>query len=57
LPIATNPITETAGTSAHQPLRKARRRAGAHARGSATTNPWQSDRIPIDAQNGNTQSK
>jgi hypothetical protein len=39
LPIATNPITETVGTSAHQPLRNARRRAGAHARGSATTAP------------------
>ncbi|HEX3692934.1 MAG TPA: hypothetical protein VHU13_06275 [Solirubrobacteraceae bacterium] len=54
LPIATNPITDTAGISAHQPLRSLPNQTGDQTADSATTAAWLSERTPIDIQNGNT---
>jgi hypothetical protein len=51
-PTATKPITDSAGTSAHQALRSRPSRPGDHAATSATTAAWHSDRIAIDSQNG-----
>jgi hypothetical protein len=53
-PTATKPTIESAGTSAHQRLRKRAIHAGDQDRGSATTKPWQSDSTAMEAQNGIT---
>ncbi len=53
LPIATNPITDTAGINAHQPLRNRPSQAGDQFEGRATTAAWHSERTPIEIQNGN----
>jgi|GEM_PF-6049567 len=53
-PIATKPITESAGTKAHRRLCKRAIQAGDQARGRATTKPWQSESTPIESQNGIT---
>jgi hypothetical protein len=54
LPNATNPITDIAGIDAQSGLRNRAKLPGDHARGSATTTPWQSESDPIDTQNGST---
>lgn len=53
-PMATKPITESAGTKAQRPLCKRAIQAGDQARGRATTKPWQSDSTAIESQNGIT---